>query len=143
MRSTKFSSCSDVGSCCEPGGIPIPELVGHLLLSLSQCPAQGILSGSESSALSWTHRLHPQLLRLQGGLVWDPQTNRDTSTSQGGEEHSIRTCTFEQPRGSVPLLQQRPSPEGTCPLTPFLRKVGYVMIYEEGEHEAPGLLVAQ
>lgn len=31
---------------------------------------------------------------------------------------------FEQPRGSVPLLQQGPSPEGMCLLTPFLREVG-------------------
>lgn len=123
MRSAKFSSCSDAGFCCKTRDIPIPELLGHLLLSVSQCPARGILSGSESSAPSWTHRLHPQLLGLQGGLVWDLQTSGDTSTSQGGKEHSIRTRTFEQPGGSVPLLQLGPSSEGTCLLNPFLREL--------------------
>lgn len=80
MRSTEISSCS-AGTCCEPGDIPLSELVGYLLPSVSQRPTQGILSSGESSDLSWAHRLHPQLLSLQRWLVWDLQTNRDTSTN--------------------------------------------------------------
>lgn len=96
---TKFGSCSDAGSCCKPRAIPIPELTGHLLPSLSQSPVQFLCSKVDIETPS-------HLLRLQGGLVQDPQTNRDTPNSQEGEVHGIRTCTFEQLGVSVPLLQQ-------------------------------------
>lgn len=110
MRSAKFSSCSDAGFCCETRGIPIPELLGHLLLSVSQCPAWGILSGSESSAPSWTHRLHlPSSSGSKEGWfgiskpTGTPQPAREESRTASGHAHlnslgdRCLSCSWDRP----------------------------------------------
>lgn len=81
MRSDKFGSCCHADSCFKSGGIPIPEVVGHLLPYISQCPARVVKPLPQGE--------HTDTIPSSSGSK--EGSNRDTSASQGGEDHGIRS----------------------------------------------------